>query len=212
MSSKSNPAALVAALALLAVAASGCSRQASDAQSTAAPASQPAAAQATAAAAQATAAPAQPAAATAAAAQAGSAATAAAAAPVAGIASSDGDKTGTKVVVTSLVRGSDTVTLKLLLVNNSGAPLVTYDRFDASPYHGYRTMSNIHLIDTVSKKKYFPIADTDNNCLCSQDVDDIPPGSQTEIWVKFPAPPPSVTKIGIEVPHFIPFDDVPITQ
>jgi hypothetical protein len=73
-------------------------------------------------------------------------------------------------------------------------------------------MSNIHLIDTVSKKKYFPIADTDNNCLCSQDVDDIPPGSQTEIWVKFPAPPPSVTKIGIEVPHFIPFDDVPITQ
>jgi hypothetical protein len=202
MPSKSNTAVLVAALGLLAVVASGCSHQPSDAQSTAAPVSQ------TAAPAQATAAPV--AAATAAAAAPQSAATTAAAA--AGIASSDGDKTGTKVVVTSLVRGSDTVTLKLTLVNNTDTPLVTYDRFDASPYHGYRTMSNIHLIDTVSKKKYFPLSDTDNNCLCSQDVDDVVPHSQTEIWVKFPAPPPSVAKIGIEVPHFIPLDDVPISS
>ena len=88
----------------------------------------------------------------------------------------------------------------------------TYARFYASPYQGYRTMSGINLIDTVSKKKYFPIADTENNCICSQDVDDVAPQSQTPLWVKFPAPPPGVTKITVEVPHFIPLDDVPITQ
>jgi len=199
---------VVTAFALLALTASGCSRQASDAQSTAAPVSQPATTQGSAAAAPATVAPA--AVATSAPEQ-QSAATVAAAAPD-GIASSDGDKTGTKVVVTSLARGSDSVTLKMSLVNNSDTPLPTGDRFNAAPYRGWRTMSGVHLIDTVSKKKYFPLSDTDNNCICSQDVDDVAPNSQTEIWVKFPAPPPSVTKIGIEVPHFIPLDGVPISQ
>jgi hypothetical protein len=194
MISKNNTPGRVVTVALLAIALAGCTqRQQSGAQSTAAPTSQPAA-QATTVAAQATTIAAQP------------------AASEAGVASADGDQAGTKVVVNSLVRGSDTLTLKFTLVNNSSKVLGTYARFYASPYQGYRTMSGINLIDTVSKKKYFPIADTENNCICSQDVDDVAPQSQTPLWVKFPAPPPGVTKITVEVPHFIPLDDVPITQ
>jgi hypothetical protein len=203
MTSKSNTTFRVAALALLAVAVGGCTQhQQSDAQSTAAPAASAAAsaaAQPTAVAVQATTLAAQPAAST-------------TGVAMASLASSDGDQAGTKVVVNSLVRGSDTLTLKFTLVNNSSKVLGTYARFYASPYQGYRTMSGINLIDTVSKKKYFPIADTENNCICSQDVDDVAPQSQTPLWVKFPAPPPGVTKITVEVPHFIPLDDVPITQ
>ena len=35
-----------------------------------------------------------------------------------------------------------------------------------------------------------------------------------EEWgtAKFPAPPDSVQKIGVVVPHFIPMDDVPISR
>jgi hypothetical protein len=32
------------------------------------------------------------------------------------------------------------------------------------------------------------------------------------LWAKFPAPPDSVTKIGVVMPHFVPMDDVPISQ
>jgi hypothetical protein len=38
------------------------------------------------------------------------------------------------------------------------------------------------------------------------------PNTQDALWVKFPAPPPSVTKISVNIPHFIPLDDVPISQ
>jgi hypothetical protein len=198
-----------AACLLLAVAAAGCSRQASSdqnaAQATAsAAAATAAAAMASAAAAQASVAAAQP---TAAPAQPQTAATVAAA----GIASSDGEASGTKVVVTSLERSSDTVTLKLALINDSSSSIDTHE-FSASGYNGWNTFAGIHLIDTVGKKKYFPLSDSEHNCICSQDVPAIQPHSQANVWAKFPAPPPSVTKIGIEVAHFIPLDNVPISQ
>ena len=142
-----------------------------------------------------------------------SATTAAAAATTNAALSTDGDQAGTKFVVNSLTRGSDVVTLKFSLVNGSAAPLPTYGKFRGVDYAGSsRDMSGIHLIDTVSKKKYFPLADTEHMCLCSRDVEDIAPNSQASLWVKFPAPPAAVTKITVEVPHFIPLDNVPITQ
>jgi hypothetical protein len=205
MNSKNTRTVHVATFALLALAGGGCSQHTpSDAQTTAVAAATVAAEPAAGAA--------QPATAAAGPASTASAAQIAAAPADAAVASSEGDQAGTKFVVNSLVRGSDTLTLKFTLVNDSSKVLGTWGRFDASGYHGDRTMSGIHLIDAVARKKYFPIVDTDGNCICSQDVDDIAPQSQTPLWVKFPAPPPGVTKIGIEVPHFIPLDNVPITQ
>ena len=195
------------AFTLLAAAAGGCSRQASDAQSTAAPVSQVATALPTVA-------PTaeQPAAAATTAAQPQTAATVAAAAPNAGIASSDGDKSGTKVVINSLSRGSDTVTLKFTLINGAPTQLSMFYELTGSGYRGGSDASGVTLVDTVSKKKYFALADTDTTCICSRDIDNMAPNTQDALWVKFPAPPPSVTKISVNIPHFIPLDDVPISQ
>jgi hypothetical protein len=203
MMSKSNAAIRVATFALLTVALGACTQnKQSDAQSTTAPAAQTAAAQpAASAAADANAQP-------------QSATTVAASTPNAAVASTDGDQAGTKFVVNSLARGSDVLTLKFTLVNGSAALLETGgNRFAGSGYtNSFRDMSGIHLMDTVSKKKYFPLADTEKNCVCSHDVNDVAPNSQTALWVKFPAPPAGVTKITVEAPHFIPLDNVPITQ
>jgi len=197
MISKSNVAFRVATFALLAVALGGCtSQKQSDAQSTAAPVSQPTAAQPAVA-------TAQP-----------QSATTVAPASNAGIANTEGDKPGTKLVLNSLARGSgDTVTLRFTVVNNSDASLNMYATFHGSGYGGSGyDVSGVNLIDPVAKKKYFPLADTDMICVCSQSVDSIATKTQTTLWVKFPAPPPSVTKITVAVPHFVPLDGVPIAQ
>ena len=203
MISKSNLVFRVATFALLAAAIGGCTKsQQSDAQSTAAPVSQPTAAQPAAATAQPAVATAQP----------QSAATAAPASN-AGIANTEGDKPGTKLVLNSLARGSgDTVTLRFTVVNNSDQGLAMYSMFHGNGYAGAYDVSGVNLIDPVAKKKYFPLADTDMVCVCSQSVDNIATKTQTALWVKFPAPPPSVSKITVAVPHFIPLDGVPITQ
>jgi len=212
MTSKSNTAVWLGGFALLAMAIGGCTKQQqTDSQTTAAPVSQPAAT-APAAAPPAAAQPAATAAADANA-QPQSAATGAAAPATAVVASADGDQTGTKFEVNSLVRGSDVVTLKFSVVNDAAANLVTFGKFNDTTYHNsYRDVSGIHLIDTVSKKKYFPLSDTDKNCVCSHDVGDIAANSRASLWVKFPAPPAGVAKITVEAPHFIPLDNVPITQ
>jgi Cytochrome oxidase complex assembly protein 1 len=129
-----------------------------------------------------------------------------------GLGSGDGDQTGTRAVITDLKRGGSTVTLKFTIYNDSNDFLNTGSRFDGSGYksNGYRSFSGLHLIDSVSKKKYFVAADSENNCLCSEHVDDIKAKTQVSLWAKFPAPPDNVQKITVEIPHFIPIEDVPI--
>jgi hypothetical protein len=129
-----------------------------------------------------------------------------------GIGSGDGEQTGTRVVITELKRGGSTLTLKFTIYNDSNAELDTGGKFSGSGYreNGGRSFSGIHLIDSVSKKKYFVAADSDGNCLCSEGVDDIRAKAQVSLWAKFPAPPDNIQKITVQIPHFIPVDDVPI--
>src|ERR1700676_982402 len=138
MISKSNLAFRVATFALLAAALGACTKsQQSDAQSTAAPVSQPTAA--------------QPAAATA---QPQSAATAAPASN-AGIANTEGDKPGTRLVLNSLARGSgDTLTLRFTVVNNSDASLNMYATFHGSGYGGSGyDVAGVNLMHPRGKRK-----------------------------------------------------------
>ena len=142
--------------------------------------------------------------------------TASAAPATAAIAGADGERTGAHVDITELKRtsGGD-VNLKFVVSYNGdksfefngdylGDHLVSKD--------SYRGVSAIHLVDPVNKKKYFVVTDSEKNCLCSRDVADIGPGQRVALWAKFPAPPPEVTKVTVEVPHFQPMDDVPISQ
>lgn len=107
------------------------------------------------------------------------------------------------------------MTLKFTIYNNSNAPLYTGSRFKGDGYKedgvgASRSFSAIHLIDGVSKKKYFVVADSEGACLCSAGVDDIAAKTQVSLWANFPAPPENIQKITVEIPHFIPIDDVPI--
>lgn len=131
------------------------------------------------------------------------------------IATADGEKAGTRVEITELKRLSDnTLNLKFALVND------TSDRHSFSYDYGdrqystidFNTVGGVNLVDGANRKKYFVVRDSENNCLCSRGLKDIPPNSRGNLWAKFPAPPDDVQKISIVIPHFGPIDDVPISR
>ena len=143
--------------------------------------------------------------------------TASAAAPTTGvIASADGEKAGTHIDITELKRTSGgTLNLKLVLSNNGSDKLSVYGDWLGDSQvsrNSYRDISGIHLLDPVNKKKYFVVTDAEKSCVCSKNIEDVAAGGKTSLWAKFPAPPPEVTKVTIEIPHFQPIDDVPISQ
>src|ERR1700683_1700550 len=127
-----------------------------------------------------------------------------------GLGSADGEQSGTRAVVTDLRRGGGTLTLKFTIYNDSSVSFSTGSKLNADGYHGYRNVSGVHLVDSAGKKKYFAVKDSEGNCECSDNIDDVAPKSQVSLWVRFPAPPDSVVKVAVQIPHFIPVDDVPI--
>jgi hypothetical protein len=133
------------------------------------------------------------------------------AAPAA-LATIDSDLPGLKTAINDLKRTSSTLTLKFTVFNNSDTKFNPQGVFDGDSYHRYRHLGGVHLIDGVSKKKYFVVTDSDGSFLSSNDISDIPPKSQITVWAKFPAPPDEVQKITVEIPHFMPVEDVPITR
>jgi len=140
-----------------------------------------------------------------------------AAAPTAGaIGSTDGEKQGAHIDITELKRTSGgTVSLKFVVSNSGSEKLGLYSDYlgDSKVSHdSYRDVSGIHLLDPVNKKKYFVVTDSERHCVCSKNIPDVDPGGKVSLWARFPAPPPEVTKVTIEIPHFAPIDDVTISQ
>lgn len=133
------------------------------------------------------------------------------------VAKTDGETTGLRVEVIELKRGSgDTLTLRFNLINDSGEKFEPKGWY-LGDYKGYQNqdignVGAITLIDTVGKKKYFVVRDTDENCLCSNPIPSVNAKSRVALWAKFPAPGSDVKMIGVVIPHFIPMDDVPISQ
>jgi len=143
--------------------------------------------------------------------------TTASATPTAGaVASTDGETPGTHIDVTELKRTSGgTVNLKFVVANNGSGQLHMNGNFlgdGAVSNDSYRDVSGIHLLDPTNKKKYFVVTDAEKHCVCSKNIEDVAPGQKVNLWAKFPAPPPEVTKVTIEIPHFQPIDDAPISQ
>ncbi len=137
--------------------------------------------------------------------------TAAPSTPAGGLATTNGEIPDAKVVVTELKRGPNTVTLKFTMVNGSADKDISFDQFHEYGRDG-NSVTGIHLIDAAGKKKYFVQRDGDGNGLCSSSVGNVPHSGQISLWAKFPAPPDEVQKITVEIPHFIPMEDVPISR
>jgi hypothetical protein len=136
-----------------------------------------------------------------------------AAAPAA-IATTEGSFDRVRVDVTELKRtGGGTVTLKFMIVNDSGRDLGQGDVVIGTGglmEDGY-SIAGVHLIDPVGKKKYFVAKDSAGKCVCSS-FGIVPGGGRANHWAKFPAPPDEVDRISIMIPPFAPMDDVPLSR
>jgi hypothetical protein len=128
------------------------------------------------------------------------------------IATTDGEAPGMTLQVQELKVSNGTVMLKFTIANGSAAPFTTWTLKDTQVANDNYAVSGIYLVDVANKKKYFVVVDADGHCVCSRDVADIPAKASANLWAKFPAPPDSVKKIGVVVPHFLPLDDVPLSR
>jgi hypothetical protein len=113
------------------------------------------------------------------------------------------------MTVQELKRTGNTVTLRLGVTNGSKNEFAFGYYFGE---HDFGSISSIHLIDSTNKKEYFVVQNSNGNCVCSTNVANIPPGSQSMVWAKFPAPPDDVQKVTVDIPHFAPLEDVPISR
>jgi hypothetical protein len=127
-----------------------------------------------------------------------------------GLGSADGDQPGIRAVITELKRAGNTVTLKFVIYNDSAADYATNARFTDGDYKGYKSFSGVHLFDQPNKKKYYAAKDSDSICVCTDDMDAVKAKSSAIIWVKYAAPPETTQKVTVQIPHFVPIEDVPI--
>jgi hypothetical protein len=129
------------------------------------------------------------------------------------LATTEGETAGVKLEVQELKVSNGAVMMKFTVTNESNAPIDPMAMSDRQNLtKDYHDVSGAYLVDTVNKKKYLVIRDSDNECLCSRNLGGIAPGSAANLWARFPAPPDSVQKIGVVVPHFIPMDDIQLTR
>jgi hypothetical protein len=138
--------------------------------------------------------------------------TAPAAAAPAGIASADGETNGVKVVVQELKRtNGGTVSMKFSITNGSDKRVNNGYEFADKDHEAldYNSVGGVQLIDEGGRKKYFVIR-AGGKCVCSQGIKEVKPGETENFWARFPAPPDTVQKITVVIPHFQPMDDVPI--
>jgi hypothetical protein len=125
--------------------------------------------------------------------------------------STQGEFPGLTLTVQELKRSSSALTLKFALINQSKDGFAFGYSFGEGDKE-FDSIGGIHLIDAANKKKYFVVRDTDGACVCSRNIANIAAGSQSVLWAKFPAPPDDVQRITVEIPHFPPFEDLPITR
>jgi hypothetical protein len=145
-------------------------------------------------------------------------------APAPVVASADrGDLPGITLAINQLRRSDpNTVTLIFSIANKGDRPFSfdwTWGEFgfvkagDALSFD----MSGVYLVDPDGKKKYLVLRDTNKGCICTTGIlkagealKGLDAGQQTTMFAKFPAPPASVTKLTVAVPHFPALDGVPL--
>jgi len=122
------------------------------------------------------------------------------------------------------VHGAPGVRLQLLSVRRSGPAVVTAHmrilaseqviwteafRDDGESEHNF---SAVRMVDEVNARQYLPLRDETGECLCTRNIGDpLYVDRQMDISVKFPAPPPEVDRVSVQVPTFASFDAVPLS-
>lgn len=132
--------------------------------------------------------------------------------------SGDGEKSGSRIDITELQRVSgNMVLLKFVMVNDSSGIISLASDFEgpeSGPTDIQRdtgTIAGVTLEDAAGSTKYTVVRDAQRNCVCSSALGNLAVKSKLNLWAKFPAPPDSVTKLNVVLPHFQPVEDVPLT-
>ncbi len=102
------------------------------------------------------------------------------------------------------------VRIKWRLVNTSEKTMTTEGK---SIQYNWGGWESLYYIDPAENKKYESLTDSEGKRIL--DVvygHTFKAGEQLAQWAKFPAPPPSSTKITVTIPKFTPFEDVPVSQ
>lgn len=78
-------------------------------------------------------------------------------------------------------------------------------------YHEF-SWNAVYLTDAAENKKYLGLKDSAGSWIGQGDNKYYASGEQQTMWMKFPAPPPTSTKITFVFPGFPPFEDLPVSQ
>jgi hypothetical protein len=60
------------------------------------------------------------------------------------------------------------------------------------------------LVDSVGKKRYYVLRDTEGRPLTTIGLDDLAAGAHTSVFLQFPAPPSTTTEVNFQLPTFRP--------
>ncbi|MGW6247729.1 hypothetical protein [Streptomyces roseolus] len=69
--------------------------------------------------------------------------------------------------------------------------------------HG-TSLGGATLVDSLGKKRYYVLRDTDGRPLTTTNLDSLGPGKSTAVFMQFPAPPASTTEVSFQLPTFEP--------
>ncbi|WP_435974285.1 hypothetical protein [Streptomyces sp. Qhu_M48] len=99
------------------------------------------------------------------------------------------------------------LTVKGRLKNTSDTPSIIPAQMSGDETevvkHG-NSLGGASLVDSVGKKRYYVLRDTDGRPLTTSALDSLGPGKSTAVFMQFPAPPPSTTDVSFQLPTFEP--------
>lgn len=95
---------------------------------------------------------------------------------------------------------------------SGGALLVKWRTTNTGQSNVYYDFSwdDLYYVDPAENKKYEYLKDSEGNRIIDVAWGTLKPGEQRSNWAKFPAPPPTSTKISLMLPKFPPLEDVPV--
>ena len=100
---------------------------------------------------------------------------------------------------------------------SGGALLVKWRIVNTSPateakpiYYDFSWDNDLYYVDPAENKKYEYLKDSEGNRIVDVFWGSLKTGETRANWAKFPAPPPTSTKISLTLPKFPPFEDVPV--
>lgn len=93
------------------------------------------------------------------------------------------------------------------LANTSDAPRIIPAQLAGNETevvkHG-NSLGGATLVDSVEKKRYYVLRDTDGRPLTTTGLDSLAAGASTTVFMQFPAPPAATTEVSLQLPTFRP--------